>query len=125
MAQVKVWNDNDYEYKETFKDKPLVIAPHSCIEMEYYEAHEFKGTYKSIQRDGDNQPLPQTYKKIRVEELSSAEVDAKIESNTCTACKFRGGSAKELFDHVVASHAHQSVVDDEAEKEVAKKKRAG
>lgn len=124
MAQVKVWNDNDFDYKETFKDNEVKIPAHSFIEMEYYDAHEFKGTFKAIQRDGDNQPLPQSYKKIRVEE-AKVEVDAKIELNTCAACKFRGASPKTLLEHILAEHADQAVVDEEAEKEVAKKKKAG
>jgi hypothetical protein len=124
MAQVKVHNDNDYDYEETFKDVKIKIPAKGFIEMEYYDAHEFKGTYKAIQRDGDNQPLPQSFKKIRVEEPAKNEIDAKIESNTCVACKFRGASAKELFDHTVATHAHQVIVDDEAEKLLKAKKKA-
>jgi hypothetical protein len=121
--QVKVWNDNDYDYKETFKDNEVKIPAKSFIEMEYYDAHEFKGTYKAIQRDGDNQPLPHSYKKIWVEEPPKDSVDAKIESNTCAACKFRGGTPKELLEHIVANHAHQAVVDEEAEKAIKSRKK--
>jgi hypothetical protein len=124
MAQVKVWNDGDYEYRETFKDQDIRIPAHGFIEMEYYDAYEFKGTYKSIQRDSDNQPLPHCMKKIRVEEIKPEQVDAKIEANTCVACKFRAASPKELFDHTVANHSHQVVVDEEAEKELTRKKKA-
>jgi hypothetical protein len=40
------------------------------------------------------------------------------------ACKYKGANAKDLHDHTIAVHAHQVVVDEEAEKEIVKKKRA-
>ena len=124
MAQVKVWNDNDYDYKEKFKDKDIFIPAKQFVEMEYYEAHEFKGAFKAIQRDGDNQPMPQSFKKIRVEEAQAADVDAKIESNKCVACAYRGGSAKDLFDHTLAIHAEQFATDEVAETANKSKKKA-
>lgn len=125
MAQVKVWNDNTHPYSETFKGNEVKIPAKDFIEMEYYDAHEFKGTYKSIQRDGDNQPLPQSFKMIRIEEPSAEKIDAKIEENKCVACSYRGQNAKDLFDHTVTAHAAQAVVDDEAEKALKAKKKAG
>lgn len=123
--QVKVWNDNDYEYTEVFKDQTIKIPAKGCIEMEYYDAHEFKGTYKAIQRDGDNQPLPQSFKKIRVDEPKGG-VDVKVEENKCVACAYRGASPKELFDHTLAAHAHQvAPIDEEAETVAKSKKKAG
>ena|SRR6186713_1996827 len=125
MAQVKVWNDNSYEYKETFKEKEIKIPPHGYVEMEYYDAHEFKGAFKAIQRDGDNQPLPSSFKMIRVEQPSIAP-DAKVELNLCPACKHQGATPKALLEHILAEHADQAVVDEEAEKAMAsKKKKAG
>lgn len=125
MAQVKVWNDNDHVYTDTFKDSPVSIPAHGFVEMEYYDAHEFRGKYKAIERDGDNQPLPTSFKMIRVEEMGSQSPDAKIESNTCVACKFRGSSAKDLHAHILGSHADQLVVDEEAERALKSKKKAG
>jgi hypothetical protein len=126
MAQVKVYNDNTHPYTETFKDNKIVIPAGGFVEMEYYEAHEFKGTYKAIERDGDNQPLPSSYKKIRIEELKAGEVDAKIESNKCVACSFRGSSALDLHGHILAAHSEQvAKVDEEAEQVLKSKKRAG
>ena len=87
-------------------------------------SHFARGKYKAIERDGDNQPRPTSYKKIRVEE-AKCEIDAKIESNTCVACKFRASSPKDLFDHTVSNHSAQVVVDEEAEKEIKQKKKAG
>src|SRR4051812_48653121 len=101
MAQVKVWNDNDHDYKEKFKDNDVVIKAKSFIEMEYYEAHEFKGTFRGVERDGDNQPMPRSFKMIRIEEPKAGEVDAKIETNVCGACKFRGKDPKNLLEHIL------------------------
>ena len=124
MAQVKVWNDNTHDYKEKFKDNEIVIPAKGFVEMEYYDAHEFKGAFKGIERDGDNQPMPRSYKMIRVED-PAIEIDAKIESNTCAACKFRGASPKSLLEHILANHADQAAVDEDAEKELKSKKKAG
>lgn len=121
MAQVKVWNDNVHEYRETFKDREIVIPAHGCIEMEYYDAHEFRGSYRPIKRDADNQPLPTSFKMIRVEEPKTA-VDAKVELNRCVACSFRGDTPKALIQHVLDTHADQATVDEEAEKVLAAKK---
>lgn len=125
MAQVKVWNDNTFDYKDTFKGNEIFIPAKACIEMEYFEAHEFRGAYKSIERDGDNQPLARSFKMIRVEEPAKDAIDVKPELNSCAACKFKGTTPKALLEHILAEHAEQAVVDEEAEKEVAKKKRAG
>lgn len=126
MAQVKVWNDNTHPYSETFKDNKIVIPAGGFIEMEYYEAHELKGGYKAIERDGDNQPLPSSFKMIRVEEPKSGELDSKIELNKCVACAFRGSSPVELHGHILAAHSEQiAKVDEEAEQVMKSKKRAG
>ena len=121
--QVKVWNDNDHDYKETFKEQEIKIPAKGFVEMEYYDAHEFRGKYKSIERDADNQPMPRSYKMIRVEEPPAADIDAKIETNVCGACKFRGGSPKDLLEHILAKHADQMNVDDEAEKAIKSRKK--
>lgn len=124
MAQVKVWNDNDHDYREMFKGHEIKIRARSSIEMEYYDAHEFKGSFKAIERDADNQPLPQSFKKIRVEEPKT-DVDAKIEVNTCAACNYKAVTPKDLLTHILANHADEAVVDEEAEKAIRAKKKAG
>lgn len=124
MAQVKVWNDNDHDYSEMFKEKKIFIPAHGHIEMEYYDAHQFKGVFCGVKRDADNQPIPQSFKKIRVDEPVTP-IDAKIEAHACPACKFRGVNAKALFDHALEVHSAQVLVDEEAEKEIKSKKKAG
>lgn len=65
--RAQVWNDNDYPHSEMFKEQRITIAPHSFIEMDAVEdAHEFKCQMTPLRTDGEKNPLPQYFKKIRV-----------------------------------------------------------
>jgi hypothetical protein len=123
MPKVKVWNLNQYPYKETFKGDEIVIPPQSFIEMEYYDAHEFRGSYSPIKRDHDNQPLPQSFKMIRIEE-GDAVPAIEDTKNQCVACKYKASDEKDLMSHIKETHAHQAAVDKEAEAEIEKRKSA-
>lgn len=69
MPLVKVYNDNVYEHRETFKGTPIVIPAGGHIEMEYEEGIEFKGQFTGVAPLGeDGGPNPKFYKMIRVEQ---------------------------------------------------------
>jgi hypothetical protein len=71
--QARVWNDNTYPHTETFKEKTITIAPKSHIEMDYDEAKEFKSKFTPIKTDGEGNPLPESFKMIRIEKLGAPE----------------------------------------------------
>ena len=113
---VRVWNDNNYPYTEVFKEQTISIAPHKFIEMELMDATEFIGKFTSIQRDGDGQPIPQTYKMLRIEKTVKTVKPANIEPDlTCQACGYRGKTKKDLDNHI--DENHMDIMVDEKEKE--------
>jgi hypothetical protein len=125
MAQVKVYNDNKYVFKDEFKGKTYIIPPGGFIEMEFYDAHEFKAKYYPITRNGDNQPTPETRKMIRIDAGMNAAPAIQDTAFNCVACAFKGTDAKELEYHSKNKHAEQRLVDEMAEKEISVKKKAG
>lgn len=68
MPIVKVWNDNQYEHREMFKNEERVIPAGGFIEMDYIDAKDFQGQYIPMKMLGPNNPDPRSFKKIRVEE---------------------------------------------------------
>ena len=127
MAKVRVWNDNVYPYKETFKGDPLVIGSKSYIEMEEEDAVQFRGTFAPMVRDADGNDMPQGFKMIRIEKITAemleAEAAPKVDPNVCLVCKYKAGSQADLDEHLKAAHSEQLVVDEEAEAELKKRPR--
>ena len=75
--QVKVYNVNEFPYSEHFKGENVTIAPGEFISMEKDDAILFKGTMNSIKRDADGNPLPESYKMIRIVTNQAEEIKAK------------------------------------------------
>lgn len=122
MAMVKVWNDNVHPFKQRFRDKHIEIGPKQCIEMEREEAHLFKYEFSPIERDANNQPMPTSFKMIRIEDHESLFTDAKKDEFGCIACKYKAVSKKDLMTHLIDKHADDLVTDDQAEAELQKKR---
>lgn len=122
----KVWNDNPHtDWKETFKGDAVVIPSGKSIEMEFYDAHEFKGQYSPIRLKPDETQDPKSFKMIRVEKIIDDREDGEIEVQTvfpCNLCKKAFDSEEKLVAHSEKNHADKIVVDEEAEL-VAPKKR--
>lgn len=124
MPNVKVWNLNSIPHVEEFKGNKIRIEPQSFIEMEYYEAYEFKGKYFPMIMDQDGKPkVPESYKKIHIEAGDKIPEMVHEGKNVCIACKYKAQDEKDLIAHINASHAHQLVKDEEAEKFVEEKKK--
>lgn len=68
MALVKVWNDNKYQHTEMFKGDKIHIPAGGFIEMDWFEAMEFRGQFTGIKLLGDDTPDPEGFKMIRVEQ---------------------------------------------------------
>lgn len=122
MAQVRVWNDNVHPYEELFKGEKIKIPPKSFIQMDMEEAVHFRGTMPPLLKRGDGTQDPLSYKMIRIQEGSEPIVEIKRDELTCMACSYHASSKEDLHEHEGAAHAAQVTVDEEAEKEVAKKR---
>lgn len=123
----RVWNDNpDTDWKETFKGDVLVIPKGKYIEMEFHDAHEFKGQYSPIRLRSDDTQDPASFKRIRVEKIIDDMEDGEIEVQTvfpCNMCKKAFDSDEKLVAHSEKMHADKVIVDQEAERAAPKKGR--
>lgn len=121
MALAKVWNDSEHEWKEKFKGDLIVIPAKSFIEMEFYDAHAFKGQFPGIFLDANDQQIPQSMKIIRVEGEPPGAL--KTDQMNCQMCKEKFLSFASLNDHVSLRHKDSVIVDEEAEEAIATKRR--
>lgn len=122
MAKAKVYNDNVYPYKEKFKGDEIMIPAKGFIEMEEFDAYEFKGSFNSPVLGVDGDHKPEGFKMIRVVKLSDS-AEEKDETIKCMACSYRAENAADLNEHS-KEHADRVLVDEEAEK-ATKSKRKG
>lgn len=125
--QVKVWNDNIYDYTEEFRDQTIKIPAGKYILMEEGEAKLFKGSFNSPILDHDDMPDPRGYKKIRIERDGAiADLQEEAEVSKVYVCQADGSeftSKEELDEYVKDNFAHLIVKDEEAERQMAAKAR--
>lgn len=125
--RVKVWNDNPHtDWKETFKGDEINIKSGTFIEMEFFEAHEFKGQYSPIRLKPDETQDPKSFKMIRVEPLTQEKKDTLEEDGQeifpCQLCKKVYTTEASLLKHSILLHADKFVTDELAEAELPKRK---
>lgn len=126
--RVKVWNDNkDTDWTENFKGIDVKIPSGKFIEMEFYEAHEFKGQFSPIRLRPDETQDPKSFKMIRVEQLTQEKKD-ELEGETdevfpCMLCKKAYSTAAALVAHSNKVHADAVITDELAEAEIPKARR--
>lgn len=123
--RVKVWNDNPHtDWTEMFKGEKISIPSGKCIEMEFFEATEFKGQFSPIRIKGDETQDPKSFKMIRVEKINQedGELDIRHDISQCNLCKKSFNSEAALLKHSEAQHADQMVVDNLAEASIPKRK---
>lgn len=122
--KVKVYNDNAQvpKWKETFKGEELIIEYGKPIEMDFFDAHEFKGQFFPMRLLGDDKTQdPRTMKMIRVEAVDLNALNKEVEKTmgfTCNACKKSYANVKLLTKHSELEHAELVVVDEEIEAEI-------
>jgi hypothetical protein len=127
MAQVKVWNDNTYDYSEDFRENKIRIKAKSFIYMDAEEAHLFKCNFAPIRVDADGNATPDSYKMIRIETVSGEEPVKPEAAQAKFVCQLDGAefeSQADLDAYISENYKDRIVVDSEAEKAVAEKKRA-
>lgn len=128
QCKVQVWNDQNFTWKETFKGDPLEIPAGKFIEMNFYEAVEFRGQMIPLADDGNGRIHEKSLKKIRVVEHEWAEYQKQADgdeepiSYPCALCKETFETTKALVEHSVKRHAERIVTDSEAESALPKKR---
>lgn len=125
--RVKVWNDNNHELKELFKGDKVSIPAKGFIEMEFYEAHEFKGQYHPQPVDNDGKLLQDSkyFKIIRIEPIDGTKKEEVQSSHVCMQCKHMSPSSEELEAHVKVRHSSAARLELPAEDEVIAAKKRG
>ncbi len=122
----RVWNDSPHtDWKEIFKGDTILIPKGKFIEMEFYDAHEFKGQYSPIRLKADETQDQTSFKMIRVEKIIDDKESGEVEVQTvfpCNLCKKAFDSDEALLKHSNANHADRVVRDELAEEAMPKKK---
>lgn len=118
MAKMRVYNDNVHPYQETFKGDLIKIPSKGFITMEEDDAILFRGTYAPITRDGDGQPLPTSYKMIRVVPEGDQTQTEKSMPQFVDPVTGRIASSEAEYKAMLAEHKDSLLVDDEAEETV-------
>lgn len=67
--QAKVWNRNVHPFKQEFRGEKIEIPAGGYIEMDYFDACQFRSLYFEPVKDGGGQQLPTSYKMIEVEKI--------------------------------------------------------
>lgn len=124
MALVRVYNDNVYPYDEVFKGDKIHIPSKKFIEMDEFEAIQFRGTFKAPVLDADGNHTAAGFKMIRLEKITGeAPAAPKVDELQCLACKYKA-TTKEDFNEHVKTHSAQMLIDEEAEEAIKMKRKA-
>lgn len=120
---VRVYNENIYPLVEDFKGDRIVIKPSEYVEMDFYDAHEFKGQYHPIELDGAGNKKPQSFKKIRIVMPNDFDLQKAMGvdsgSYKCNACGKTFANPVELDKHASEFHASQKF-DEEKDRKLKK-----
>lgn len=117
--QVKVWNDNVFDFTQRFKGSEVTVPAKGHIEMEFEEAVEFTGAYSPMAPEDEPQP-ERFFKRIRYDQPTSHEV--KAEGYRCVATGKTFQNKDEYITHLqkqLSENKERLVVDEEAEREIA------
>lgn len=126
MPKVKVWNRNTHDLKSMWKGDPIEIKAGQYTEMDFYDAHEFKGQYHPVPCDAAGKLLADDRRYWKILEIEpvggKAGEEAKTEAHVCMQCKHASPSPEELEAHIKVRHADASrLVLPEEDREIAKK----
>jgi len=103
--QVELWNDNKFVHKEKFMGEEITIPAGKCIKLNRDEAVRLMGQYNSPEVDGNGNPLQETMKILRMEEVRGKPAGSKsTERFKCHACSYIGSSQNDLDDHINSNH---------------------
>lgn len=125
--KVKVRNENTYPFTQTVRDVKYHFEPGATLEMEDDEAVLLLGAYSPIEKDGDDQPMPKSYKMLKIEYPGKLPYDLKdgAHAHKCIGCGHQATNAKELYAHVLSEHSEQMTAEGKEELEAKIKRKPG
>lgn len=109
-CQVKVINDNTYDFKQDFKGVEVKIPAGKHVEMEYSEAVEFLAKFYPMKVDSTGRQLPESYKMLRMDPTVPPYDDNPVQQAAgdeymCHSCGYKGLSQWDLEGHIRNLHA--------------------
>jgi hypothetical protein len=120
INEVKVWNRGPNEYREEFKGVKIKIKPGGYVEMDYYEAEQFLGTFRPIFKDKSERQDKRSYKCLEIDPddkkkyLDQAGQQPESEKAfVCHVCSKEFLTKKGLLRHIKTKHL-EDMVDEEA-----------
>jgi hypothetical protein len=121
--RARIYNDNPHtDWKEQFKGEWVNIPSGKFIEMEFYEAHEFKGQFSPIRIRSDETQDPASFKMIRVEKIDTAKEEEPSQTFNCNLCKKNFPDEESLLHHSEKNHADKIFTDEALEAEAPKRR---
>lgn len=114
---VKVTNVGDYELKERFKGKEIVLKPGESRMFDRDEAVEYAAQYKPIETDGERNQKPSGYKKLAFDPGLYGKPTAEADPLLCHATGEKAMTKAEL-DQMIRDNAHL-LADDKAKEALA------
>ena len=126
-GRARVWNEHrdGLTYEENWKGQKIRIEAGKYIEMDYYEAVEFKSHPTPIKLTPENTHDPRGFKPLRVEQIKD-EASTLESTPGVFVCHVNGkqfSTEKELTDYVKANFSHLLTTDAEGEEEVKRRGR--
>ncbi len=110
---VKVWNDNVHSFKQEIHGVNYVIPAKEYIEIEEDEADRLVKRISPIVLDGNDVPLPTSYKMLRIDaddlkrNRHLRENKTRSGSYICQACGYVAANKWELDGHSLNEHKNQ------------------
>ena len=119
MSLCHVVNDNVHPFRQEFKEEMISIPAGGKIEMDQEDAVMFLGMFYPPKKDGNDQPDPKHFKKLRIEPIKGGSVEPVKESFVCQKCKFVAQSKEDLESHIDEMHLDDLADADFKEQHVA------
>lgn len=103
--QVRVWNDNEYDFKQDYRETPIAIPAKKFVLMDKEDADNFIGMACVMKRTPDGGPDPKYYKMLRIESLEKEAMIVSYKCNICPGAEFH--DEKALVKHSLSDHSSQ------------------
>jgi hypothetical protein len=126
MSFCKVVNDNVHPFRQEFKEQMISIPAGGSISMDRDDAVIFLGSFFPPKKDGNDQPDPKFFKKLRIVDLVGTPSDIVEESFVCQKCRHKASSKEELDQHIDEMHLEDladTEFKEQREEEIAKRGR--
>lgn len=114
---VKVTNAGDYELKERFKGKEIILKPGESRMFDRDEAVEYASQYRPIVTDGERNQKPEGFKKLTFEPGLYDRPSAESNDLLCHATG-KTAMSKEELNQMIRDNAHL-LADDKAKAAIA------